>query len=125
MGYAVYENTALDRWQGYGVPAYCDAPGCKVKIDRGMGYACGEPMQDQFGCGRFFCEKHMSGSRKPKGETRYYEYCNRCYAYKRPYKTTAPEHPEWMRHLLRDPSWKEWRDLNPAKVAEFKERLKK
>lgn len=123
MGYAVYMNDKQGRWCGYGVPAYCDHPKCNEEIDRGMGHVCGEPLQDQFGCGMYFCSKHLPHSRKPRGEDRYYENCTRCGDYKQPYKLTKGEHPDWMNHLLTDESWAEWRKENPADVEKFQKAL--
>lgn len=52
-----------DKWKrdiGYGVPAYCDYPGCRVEIDRGLSYVCGgEPYGGDHGCGLYFCSKHL------------------------------------------------------------------
>ena len=63
MGYAYY--TLPDgREAGYGIIATCDAEGCTVTIDRGLGYLCGRLPDghrdfDEYGCGRYFChEKH-------------------------------------------------------------------
>lgn len=62
MGYMFY--TLPDgREAGYGVAATCDKGGCEAKIDRGMGYLCGEQpdgwrSEDEFGCGNYYCEAH-------------------------------------------------------------------
>jgi hypothetical protein len=126
MGYAVYWNESQKRFCGYGVPAYCDHPTCKEEIDRGMGYVCGEPLQDQFGCAMYFCTEHTGLPRTPRGEHRSYPKCKRCSEYKTPYKTTwswgggKPEHPEWIDHLLFDESWAEWRSLYPDQVKNLK-----
>src|SRR3954451_17828938 len=61
MGYAHYV-LADGREAGYGVEATCDEDGCTEKIDRGMGYLCGdEPGEDEFGCGKYFCGRHLYG----------------------------------------------------------------
>lgn len=122
MGYAVYWHWKHQRHCGYGVPAYCDQPGCMEEINRGMAYVCGEPLADQFGCGLYFCEKHMVGSRKV--EHRYYDQCSRCLNYRRTSHKPKPEHPDWIRHVLKDKTWKQWRDENPRLVAEYKSNLK-
>lgn len=45
---------------GYNVEAVCDYPGCKVKIDRGVAYACGGD-HGSFGdcCDGYFCHTHL------------------------------------------------------------------
>jgi hypothetical protein len=66
MGWGTYENHE-GRPAGYAVSAICDHPGCKAKIDRGLGYLCGT--QDAIsgggpGCGKYFCEEHHGAVRK-------------------------------------------------------------
>jgi len=64
-GYGVVDG----RHVGYMVMATCDKLGCNTEIDRGLGYVCGDfphnLWSDEPGCGRFYCEKHLSriGSR--------------------------------------------------------------
>lgn len=103
MGYSVY--WANGRWQGYGVPAYCDHKKCKNEIDRGMGYATykysGIPLA-------FFCEKHMPPY------NRFLEYYD---------IDLNKEHPDWLRHVLTDESWKEWREEEPKLVDMYKKLL--
>jgi hypothetical protein len=65
-----------------------------------------------------FCEEHHSGCH---GES--YSVCPRCANSKAPYKHPKPEHPDWMRHVLADPTWKKWRKDNPQEVAEFRRQL--
>ncbi len=101
MGYSIGYNSEWDRDIGYGVPAYCDSPRCIAEIDRGMGYVCE-------GCGLYFCSDHLYGK------------CARCTAYKSPYKEISPEHPDWIKHKLTDPSWKQWRKENPEEVNKLK-----
>jgi hypothetical protein len=74
MGYAHYV-LADGREAGYGVEATCDEDGCTEKIDRGMGYLCGdEPGEDEFGCGKYFCGRHLyGGPRASRGGQ-----CKRC-----------------------------------------------
>lgn len=112
MGYAVYDDlTGLDRFAGYGVSAYCDFPGCDVKIDRGMGYRCemywdyeyDEDTEDEVevaleGCGLHFCEKHLFHT--THGDVEW----------------DGREHLEWLRWQLYARSWAEWREQNPKKV---------
>lgn len=35
-----------------------------------------------------------------------------------PYKP-KPEHPDWIKHLLTDDSWEEWREENPGFVKQY------
>ena len=137
MGYQVYR--VGERWGGYGVPAVCDHPDCNEEIDRGMSHACGSEPFSEYGCDRYFCEKHIDA---------YYvdhsgEITEECEEYTRkcddndddcvcgmvqlcvkcgdslppfPYK---PEHPDWIKHLLTDESWEEWRKENPDKVKKL------
>jgi hypothetical protein len=51
------------REAGYGVAAVCDREGCEAKIDRGLGYLCGNDPDgwrddSDFGCGKYFCGVH-------------------------------------------------------------------
>lgn len=119
MGWDIGYDENWKRWIGYGVPAYCDQPTCRSVIDRGLSYVCGgEPYGGEHGCGLFFCEKHRHFG--PHAEI-----CARCLAYKKPYKRIKPEHPRWIRHLLYDETWLEWRRENPGQVMAFKEMLKR
>lgn len=135
MGYQVYEDRAardlgVDRWAGYGVPAICDQPGCDVKINRGMGYRCEEYTvyryfdengeqcaeeedwaeereEQEQGCGLHFCDEHLDHGAhgddvKPK-----------------------PDTAEWERWILADKSWWQWREENPERVAQMRERTQK
>ncbi len=64
MGYARYEITRIGQRieAGYAVEAECDKPGCNERIDRGLAYLCGQtPGGDEYGCGGYFCAKHMLG----------------------------------------------------------------
>lgn len=48
---------------GYSVEATCDHPDCDTVIDRGISYLCGGVKQlhnEEYGCGKFFCDKHTS-----------------------------------------------------------------
>ena len=98
MGYQVY--WANGRWQGYGVPAYCDYPGCKEEIDRGIGYKHQD--DDESPPLVFCCTKH-----KYQDLPDYFE-------------PEEKENPEWINHLLTDDSWEEWRIENPEIVEKYK-----
>ncbi len=57
MGWAYYEMDG--RPCGYSVEAECDREGCATRIDRGLGYLCGNmPGGDEEGCGGYFCGVH-------------------------------------------------------------------
>lgn len=132
MGYQVYE--VGKRWGGYGVPAYCEHPYCNEEIDRGMSYACGGEPFSEYGCDRYFCEKHRNftyfNSEEEDGLCKHEEdcdcdckqVCERCAKGEAsfPYK---PEHPDWINHLLKDSSWAKWRKENPEEVRELKDSL--
>lgn len=107
MGWSIGYDDKWKRDIGYGVPAYCDHPGCKEEIDRGLSYVCGdEPYGGEKGCGLYFCSTHRSMP---------YNRCTRCKNYKQPYKP-KPEHPEWIAWKLTDESWQQWRDEHPEEV---------
>lgn len=134
MGYQVYK--VGKRWGGYGVPAICEHPDCKKEIDRGMGYACGEEPFSEIACDRYFCSKHLFivGWDQKSGDAGWCKHeqdidgtcdcvlvrvCERCRDDKQPFPY-KPEHPDWIKHLLTDESWKEWREKNPEEVEELK-----
>lgn len=111
MGYAVGHNG--HRWVGYRVPAECDFVGCREKIVRGMAFLCGggylyDYLEDDYedygwedewwsGCEDqfYFCGSHSyhpdhAGNMEEKGES-----------------------PEWLRHIMTDETWEEWRRTDP------------
>ena len=108
MGWSVGKHEGRD--VGYGVPAYCDHPGCAKEIDRGLGYICGheQPGGGDEGCGRFFCSEHGGGG-----------LCCACRDGKSPFPPSA-DHPDWINHKLTDESWKPWRDQNPSEVERMR-----
>lgn len=64
MGYGYYVLND-GREAGYNVVAKCDGAGCKVVIDRGLGYLCGRMPEgfrdfEDWGCGFYFCGQHLS-----------------------------------------------------------------
>ena len=132
MGYQCYQ--VGQRYAGYGVPAYCEYPSCRKVIDRGVSYACGGEPFSEYGCDRYFCGKHLHyGYFKTDGSKCNHEHdcrcdcaqvCERCRDDKAlfPYKS---EHPTWMRWMLKDKSWEEWRNDHPETVEEFKKQLSK
>ena len=107
MSWSVGFDTRWQRDIGYGVPAYCDHPGCMKEIDRGLAYVCcGQEPYGGDGCGLYFCEKHHCYSLNDN-----FGACFRCSNESEPFKPT-PDHPDWTKHKATDPSWAEWRKEN-------------
>lgn len=109
MGWSIGFDSHWQRDIGYGVVAYCDHPKCTKEIDRGLAYVCGggpygksnDPYKKD-GCGLYFCSAHLT----------YDNRCPKCARYeKKPYKP-KPEHPDWIKWKMTDPSWAEWRKEN-------------
>lgn len=113
MGWSVGFDATWNRDIGYGVPAYCDHPGCDEEIDRGLSYVCanGQAYGGQFGCGLYFCGKH----RNAKG------FCGQCSKPRTEPFDAKRDHPDWIRHKLLDPTWAEWRCDNEEWVARARE----
>lgn len=113
MSWAVGFDSRWNRDIGYGVPAFCDHPGCEKEIDRGLAFVCGgEPYGGDRGCGLYFCEAHLHPSERLP------QLCERCKKRRKPF-TPSREHPRWIRHVLTDESWQEWRTENPERVEEL------
>lgn len=102
MSWAIGYDSERDRDIGYGVPAFCDHPGCKAEIDRGLSYRCGEIHEDD-GCGLYFCADHREFVDDKRGQ-----FCERCRAGEDPF-APSPDHPSWLEHKETDPSWANWR----------------
>ena len=102
MSWAIGYDSKWERDIGYGVPAFCDYPGCAAKIDRGLSFVCGgEPYGGEHGCGLYFCQEHLSWR---SGQ----QLCERCENHYEPFEKTA-DHPEWTHFKMTDESWREWR----------------
>lgn len=103
MSWSIGYDNKWKRDIGYGVPCWCDHPGCTEEINRGLSYVCGgEPYGGEAGCGLYFCEQH-----------RFPTLCDSC-LHERPKDFDAkPDHPEWIHWKLTDASWAEWRAENP------------
>lgn len=101
MSWAVGYDVRWERWVGYGVPAWCDHPGCYKRIDRGLANICcnQEPHGGDEGCGLFFCEEHHSYD---NGK------CERCARKMSPFQPSS-DTDEWIEHMATHPSWAEWR----------------
>lgn len=115
MGWSIgHDSNHGGRDVGYGVPAFCDHPGCGVEIDRGLAHVCGgEPYGGDRGCGLYFCGQHGGGMR-----------CERCDGRRRkPFPPTF-DHPAWIAHKLTDPSWAKWREKQgEAAIAKLREKV--
>lgn len=78
MGWANCGEDSQGRQIGYAHSAVCDEPGCKVEIDRGLSYACGDMHgDDAHWCERYFCGSHLFFVRV-KGEERGMFVCREC-----------------------------------------------
>lgn len=61
MGWADCGKDSRGRNIGYAFAARCDHPGCHVRIDRGLSYACGDMHgEDEISCEGYFCYKHRA-----------------------------------------------------------------
>lgn len=118
MSWSVGYDTKWKRDIGYGVPAWCDHPGCGKEIDRGLSHVCGsQPYGGDHGCGLYFCEEH-------KKFTDHGRLCFRCEKGEKPFEATG-DHPEWVDHKLSDPSWKTWRKENREEVRRMREQRRR
>lgn len=103
MGWSVGFDPTWQRDVGYGVPAFCDQPGCEAEIDRGLGYVCGgQPFGGEHGCGLHFCGEHLLLGGPD-------QQCLRCADDETPFDP-KPDHPTWTAHKMTDESWQSWRD---------------
>lgn len=112
MGWAVCWCSEWKRDVGYGVPAYCDYPGCTEEIDRGLGYACTENhygMNDE-SCGRYYCSTHECAEWNEETEERICGHDDDNHI--------SEDHPRWIHHKLTDETWGPWRDENPEWVRD-------
>lgn len=144
MGYSVYYSDKNKRWQGYGVPAYCDHPDCKNVIDRGMAYVCCDNQEHTNSCGGFYCAEHESlctliaedefedveqddvqellddyGLEEMPvfDEDGYFYHCQH-----KPIE--VKEHPDWLKHIEKDESWQEWREKSHEELKLIRELVK-
>lgn len=106
MGWAVGWDSDHGRWRGYGVPAYCDAKGCRAEIDRGLGFVCecyDHDEDDVLAVTVFLCGEHTCADVDEDA--------------------LPPEHPRWLTHVLGDETWGQWRDENPEATAAYRAAL--
>ena len=110
MSWAVGYDDNWARDIGYGVPAYCDHPGCDAEIDRGLAYVCclQEPYGGDIGCGRYYCPKHEAVDWDDDDQPRCGHKDDDC---------ISEDHPDWIQHKLTDESWELWRAINLKWVA--------
>lgn len=129
VGYQIYK--VGQRFAGYGVPAFCEHPECNKEIDRGVSYACGDEPFSEYGCDRYFCSEHLSTilinnrtgkecAHKKNCDCSCINLCEMCEVGQAPFPYKK-EHPKWVKHILSDSSWKEWRKNNKEKVVELKQ----
>lgn len=137
MSWSIGYDSKWKRDIGYGVPAFCDHPGCGALIDRGLAHVCAQeqPYGGENGCGLYFCANHLGFHLFEKDDEKSGFMCERCNEFhtriekKRnkdfsfePFAPT-PERPEWIKHKLKDRSWKKWREENPEDVKELQRKL--
>lgn len=105
MSWSIGYDTQWNRDIGYGVPAFCDHPGCNAEIDRGLAFVCGgEAYGGELGCGLYFCAAHRADS-----------LCKKCHKGELPFDP-KPEHPKWIHFKATDESWAEWRKEHPEAI---------
>lgn len=146
MGYSLYFSDKNNRFQGYNMHAYCDHPGCKNEIDRGMGYVCCGNQDHENSCGGFYCSEHselctlitedeFEGLEDDEvqeqlehygltempvfDEDGYFYHCQH-----QPIEKDK-EHPDWLQHVLTDETWQEWREKEPEMAKHYQELLDK
>lgn len=105
MSWAIGYSERHKRDIGYGVPAFCDHPGCNEEIDRGLGYKCEE---EGCGCEKFYCSTHL--------------YDTGIHTHEVP---DTRIHPDWGRHLLTHESWGRWRKENPDEVVRVRAEMER
>jgi len=129
MGYSVYYSIENNRFQGYGVPAYCDHPDCTNEIDRGISYVCCGDQLHTNSCGGYYCQDHehlclilleedFEGLTSDEISENFDldecpEFDEDGYFYQCKHKPIQhKEHPEWVEHMSTDESWNVWRNEN-------------
>lgn len=119
MGYSIGQSKFEGNYRfiGYSVEAYCDQDGCNNVINRGMDYQCGD-------CQGYFCYDCLSTHGKVEIELdeewkhEFGEASSGC-THNGVWKD---HHPDFLRHLLTDESWANWRIRNQH--SELKDMLK-
>lgn len=116
MSWAVGFNEDLQRDIGYGVPSWCDHPGCYEEIDRGLSYICGGFYYAEDGCGLAFCPKHQFFNEKTGKFC-----CQRCCEGREHFKPSL-DTDEWIEHKMTDPSWAQWRKAEFGAMGQEKKK---
>lgn len=116
MGWSIGYDETWRRDIGYGVPAYCDHPGCTAEIHRGLSYVCcaTQPHGGDTGCGRYFCSEHMAVEYDDDDEPR----CGHI-----DQDHVSADHPDWLQWKLGDASWQGWREEHPEQVERLRHML--
>ena len=129
MGWSIGYDPNWEIDIGYGVPAWCDHPGCKNEIDRGLSYVCGgQPYGGEVGCGLYFCESHLHHDAPVSSEEMELnpeeavralmnpQLCEKC-SHSTDFSSFEPkqDHPKWMIFKMKDASWAEWRKTEGEK----------
>lgn len=123
MSWAIGYDNRWNRDIGYGVPAYCDHPGCTEEIDRGLAWVCcgSEPYGGENGCGRYFCANHRAFTYVDLNDNETDDADILTCAHEDEDHISA-DHPEWVAHKLTDPSWQSWREEYPEVVQQLEDR---
>lgn len=109
MGWANCGEDSHGRPIGYAHEATCDHPGCSVRIDRGLSYACGGMHGELEGaCEKYFCNKHLSKWSLVDGESK--AICEQCYNEAKAYAITNPEDANELVEFFEEEEGPEWRD---------------
>lgn len=120
MSWSIGYDRKWKRDIGYGVPAWCDHPGCAEEIDRGLSFVCGgEPYGGERGCGLYFCGQHLHMS------VRLPQLCKSCLKCRKKDFEPKPDHPRWIEWKLTDASWAAWRQENPDQVQAYQALIEK
>lgn len=94
MGWAHCGTDSKGRNIGYAISATCDHAGCKKRIDRGLGYACGGEHGEGETCEGYFCGDHLVHGYVPSQE-RHVQVCTSCAA-----NLTEAKSEDFARNLL-------------------------
>lgn len=142
MSWAIGFSKNQNRDVGYSVSAICDHPGCAVEIDRGLGYICCENINHNATCGAFYCAEHrenyvygdevedmdedeLEALGIDPNESAVQDAIDDCEIVRCKHEPIEPgkESAAWLKHVLKDPSWEQWRQENPAQVTAYREAL--
>lgn len=75
------KNEKTGQNMGYGWDSKCHKRGCGADIHRGLSYVCGSMHEGgTYGCGYYFCEKHLAFLFFHDREHETVQLCDKCYA---------------------------------------------